>query len=69
MSSPSEAPPLPNRIFDSHLHIIDPRFPLVANRGFVPDAFTAADYQRALAELGLDPGTLAGGAVVSGSFQ
>lgn len=69
MSSPSETLPLPTLIFDSHLHIIDPRFPLVANRGFVPDAFTVDDYQRARAKLGLDPGTLAGGAVVSGSFQ
>jgi predicted TIM-barrel fold metal-dependent hydrolase len=61
--------PLPPRIFDGHLHIIDPRFPLVANQGYVPDAFTLADYRRALAKLGLDPGTIAGGALVSGSFQ
>ncbi len=59
----------PRLIFDSHLHIIDPRFPLVANRGFLPNAFTVTDYRRALAELGLDPATVVGGAVISGSFQ
>jgi predicted TIM-barrel fold metal-dependent hydrolase len=51
-------------LFDSHLHIIDPRFPLVANQGFVPDPFTVADYRTAVT--GLD---VRGGAVVSGSFQ
>ncbi len=52
------------RIFDSHLHIIDRRFPLVANQGFVPDEFTCADYQAWAERLGI-----VGGAVVSGSFQ
>ena len=52
------------RIFDSHLHIIDRRFPLVANQGYLPDEFTCADYQAQAAELGI-----VGGAVVSGSFQ
>lgn len=52
------------RIFDAHLHIIDPRFPLVANQGYVPEPFTVDDYRRATAGLGI-----AGGAVVSGSFQ
>jgi predicted TIM-barrel fold metal-dependent hydrolase len=60
---------LPRLIFDSHLHIIDPRFPLMPNRGFLPDAFTVNDYRRALGELGLDPATVVGGAVTSGSFQ
>jgi len=41
----------------------------VPNRGFVPDAFTVGDYWRALANLGLDPGAVVGGAVVSGSFR
>lgn len=51
-------------LFDAHLHIIDPRFPLVANQGYLPEAFGAADY------LGrMKPYRLAGGAVVSGSFQ
>lgn len=52
------------RVFDSHLHIIDPRFPLVPNDGFLPEAFTCADYLRQAEPLGV-----VGGAVVSGSFQ
>ncbi len=56
----------PNRfpLFDSHLHIIDPSFPLVANDGYLPDSFLAADYQCAVAGW-----EVLGGAVVSGSFQ
>jgi predicted TIM-barrel fold metal-dependent hydrolase len=52
------------RLFDSHAHVIDPRFPLVANDGFLPAPFTAADYLARAAPLGV-----LGGAVVSGSFQ
>ncbi|WP_166969502.1 amidohydrolase family protein [Brevibacterium atlanticum] len=52
------------RIFDSHLHIIDPSHPLIENNGFMPDPFTVADYQARIDGLGI-----AGGAVVSGSFQ
>jgi len=52
------------RLFDSHLHIIDPRFPLVPNNGYLPDEFTCDDYLHRMS--GYD---LAGGAVVSGSFQ
>ena len=51
-------------IFDSHLHIIDPRFPLVASQGYRPAPFTCADYRAWAAKLGIG-----GGAVVSGSFQ
>jgi predicted TIM-barrel fold metal-dependent hydrolase len=51
-------------VFDSHLHIIDPRYPLVANNGFIPDPFTVTDYRERIAGLGIT-----GGAVVSGSFQ
>ncbi len=51
-------------VFDAHLHIIDPRFPLTENNGFVPEPFTIADYRARTAGLGID-----GGAVVSGSFQ
>jgi predicted TIM-barrel fold metal-dependent hydrolase len=51
-------------IFDAHFHVIDPRFPLVPNAGFLPDAFTVTDYQERVAGL-----EVAGGAVVSGSFQ
>lgn len=54
----------PLRIFDAHLHIIDPRFPVVANQGYLPPAFTVEDYRARTATLGI-----AGGAVVSASFQ
>ena len=52
------------QIFDAHLHVVDPRFPLVRNRGYLPDPFTAEDYLERTAPLGV-----VGGAVVSGSFQ
>lgn len=52
------------RVFDAHLHVIDPRFPLVENDGYLPPAFTVADYRDRIAALGIT-----GGAVVSGSFQ
>jgi predicted TIM-barrel fold metal-dependent hydrolase len=52
------------RVFDGHLHIIDPRFPLVPNRGYLPEPFTVEDYLDRTSML-----DLAGGAVVSGSFQ
>jgi predicted TIM-barrel fold metal-dependent hydrolase len=51
-------------LFDSHLHIIDPRFPLVANQGYVPEPFTVEDYRERTHQLSVD-----GGVVVSGSFQ
>jgi predicted TIM-barrel fold metal-dependent hydrolase len=51
-------------LFDAHLHIVDPRFPLVANRGYLPEPFTVEDYRERTG--GLD---VRGGAVVSGSFQ
>lgn len=54
----------PRMVFDSHLHIIDGRFPLVENDGYLPEAFTVEDYRSHVAGLGI-----AGGAVVSGSFQ
>jgi predicted TIM-barrel fold metal-dependent hydrolase len=55
---------MPPVMFDSHLHVIDPRFPLVATSGFTPTPFTVADYRARTAGL-----PIAGGAVVSGSFQ
>lgn len=51
-------------LFDSHLHIIDPRFPLVENAGYLPPSFTVTDYRARTAAW-----PLIGGAVVSGSFQ
>jgi predicted TIM-barrel fold metal-dependent hydrolase len=51
-------------VFDAHFHVVDPRFPLVANHGYVPAPFTCDDYLAATAGLGIT-----GGAVVSGSFH
>lgn len=51
-------------IFDAHCHIIDPRFPLKANNGFLPAPFDVAAYLAQATPLGIS-----GGAVVSGSFQ
>jgi predicted TIM-barrel fold metal-dependent hydrolase len=54
------------QFFDAHFHVIDPRFPLTPNQGYLPPPFTVEDYRAALLSLGLKA---AGGAVVSGSFQ
>jgi predicted TIM-barrel fold metal-dependent hydrolase len=54
----------PEPVFDAHLHIIDPRFPLHPNEGYLPAPFTVDDYRRRVGGLGVT-----GGAVVSGSFQ
>lgn len=51
-------------LFDSHFHIIDPRFPLIANQGYLPPEFTCADYLKRTSHLGV-----VGGAIVSASFQ
>ncbi|KOS53469.1 amidohydrolase family protein [Rhodococcus rhodochrous] len=51
-------------IFDAHFHIVDPRFPVTPNQGYVPPAFTVADYRERVRGLGVT-----GGAVVSGSFH
>ena len=51
------------RVFDADLHVIDPRFPLVQNRGYLPETFTAEDYLERTEALGL---AVAGGAVVLG---
>ena len=52
------------KLFDTHLHIIDSRFPLVPNNGYVPDEFTCKDYLNQMNDY-----SLSGGAIVSGSFQ
>ncbi len=51
-------------LFDSHFHIIDKRFPISENNGFIPDAFTAQQYLDRMSEY-----QLLGGAIISGSFQ
>ena len=39
-------------IFDAHLHIIDPAYPLVSNEGYLPDPYTVDDYVGQTVELG-----------------
>lgn len=51
-------------LFDSHFHIIDSRYPLIRNNGYLPDEFTHQDYRKRLSTF-----HLAGGAIISGSFQ
>lgn len=51
-------------VFDAHFHIIDTRFPLWRNNGYLPDEFTVEDYHARTEHL-----RVTGGAVVSGSFQ
>lgn len=51
-------------VFDAHRYILDPRFPLIENQGFVPDPYTIADYDRDTDGLGIT-----GGAVISASFH
>lgn len=52
------------KLFDSHFHIIDKRFPLLENNGFLPEEYTCADYLDRVKNY-----QLFGGAIVSGSFQ
>ena len=52
------------RLFDSHCHIIDHRFPIVVNQGYVPPDFPLEAYLARARPLGV-----MAGAVVSGSFQ
>jgi predicted TIM-barrel fold metal-dependent hydrolase len=51
-------------LFDAHMHIFDPAFPLPGNQGFVPAPFTVADYRGRTDALGI-----VGGAVVAASTQ
>ncbi|MDJ0393310.1 amidohydrolase family protein [Rhodococcus sp. G-MC3] len=51
-------------MFDAHRYILDPRFPLVENRGYPPEPYTIDDYERDTDGLGIT-----GGAVVSSSFH
>ena len=51
-------------LFDAHLHIVDPRFPLIPNQGYTPEPFTVADYRSRTHHLGVN-----GGVVVSASVQ
>lgn len=51
-------------IFDSHLHIFAPSFPLIPNQDYLPDYFTIEAYKARVASL-----NIVGGAIVSASFQ
>src|SRR6266571_2527382 len=68
--NPTSSPPLQTSLlsafplFDSHFHIIDRRFPLIPNNGYLPDDLTCGDYRTQVAQY-----DLRGGAIVSGSFQ
>ncbi len=52
------------KLFDAHFHIVDKRFPIVVNQGYLPEEFTYSDYLSRMQGF-----TLCGGVVVSGSFQ
>lgn len=52
------------KIFDSHFHIINPKYPLFENNGYLPPNFTIENYQDATENF-----EIKGGAIVSGSFQ
>ena len=56
--------PPQHKIFDAHFHIIDSRFPLTPNQGYLPPEYDWKTYRDAAGRLGVT-----GGAVVSGSFQ
>jgi predicted TIM-barrel fold metal-dependent hydrolase len=47
-----------------HIHIIDHRFPLIENQGYLPPPYSVEDYLREVQPLGVVAGT-----VVSGSFK
>ena len=51
-------------LFATHFHIIDFRFPVQENQGFMPPSFPVDAYQERTRDLGIT-----GGCVVSGSFQ
>ncbi|MBF6175437.1 amidohydrolase family protein [Nocardia blacklockiae] len=51
-------------MFDAHVHLIDPRFPLSENEGYLPRPYTIDDYRKRMSRFDID-----GGAVVSASFQ
>lgn len=52
------------QIFDAHFHIIDFKYPVVENNGYLPPEFPIKQYQHQTKDL-----DIIGGAIVSGSFQ
>ena len=59
-ASLAKAPP----IFDAHCHIIDHRFPVIENQGYLPPHFPLDEYVSQTRPLGI-----VSGAIVSGSFH
>jgi len=53
-----------SQIFDAHCHIIDTRYPIISNQGYVPPSFTLEEYRSQTIPLGVTSG-----AIVSGSFH
>ena len=51
-------------LFDAHLHIINPVFPLIENQSYLPPEFLVSDYLSTTSQLNIKSGV-----VVSGSFQ
>jgi predicted TIM-barrel fold metal-dependent hydrolase len=51
-------------LFDTHFHILDPRFPMSENQGYAPPVFTVEDYLERTREM-----DVRGGVVVAASFQ
>ena len=58
-SLPKQSP-----IFDAHCHIIDHRFPVIENQGYLPPHFPLDDYLTQTQPMGI-----VSGAIVSGSFH
>jgi len=52
------------KIFDSHFHIIDKKFELIPNNGYLPNEFTTTNYLNTIQKY-----NFCGGVIVSGSFQ
>lgn len=52
------------RVFDAHFHIIDYRYPIYENQGYLPPNYVVENYRETTKDL-----HILGGAVVSGSFQ
>lgn len=64
LAQPFAARAQQRKLFDSHCHIIDQRFPIVPNQGYTPPNFPLEDYLARVKPLGV-----VAGAIVSGSFQ
>lgn len=52
------------KIFDAHFHIIDFNYEVKENNGYMPPSYLTKDYQEETKDM-----NIAGGAIVSGSFQ